>query len=368
VSKRWFRSPGRVNLIGDHTDYNDGFVLPIAIDLECRIGSRPGGDAVRVRSREGEGEIVLGADGSGDPGPGWGRYVAGVLRALAERGRPQVAFDGSVCSSIPIGAGLSSSAAFEVAIALAASSAAGFELPPVELALACQEAEHLATGVPCGIMDQLAAIAGRRDAALLIDCRSLSVEPVPLPPSLAVLVFHSGLSRSLADSAYAERRAACEVAAARLGLRALRDATADQVADDPRARHVVSENERVLAAAAALRDGDVYALGRLLSESHVSLRDDFEVSTPQLDALVEALTASGALGARLTGAGFGGCVVALALGKDAARVSADACERYRRLTGLEPTPFRVRAVAGAGSARRPPPASATACFGRDCPS
>jgi galactokinase len=348
VHEHWFRAPGRVNLIGDHTDYNDGFVLPIAVDLECRIASRPGGDAVRVRSREREGEVVLGADGSGEPGPGWGRYAAGVLQALAERGRPRIGFDASVCSSIPIGAGLSSSAALEVAIALAASSAAGFELPPVELALACQEAEHLATGVPCGIMDQLAAIAGRDGAALLIDCRNLSVEPVPLPPSLAVLVVHSGLSRALAESAYAERRAACEAAAAGLGVRALRDANADQVADDPRARHVVSENERVLAAAVALRDGDVHALGRLLSESHASLRDDFDVSTPELDALVEALTAAGALGARLTGAGFGGCVVALALAEEAGRVSADACERYRRVTGLEPKPFRVRAVAGAG--------------------
>jgi hypothetical protein len=206
-------------------------------------------------------------------------------------------------------------------------------------------------------MDQLASIAGRGDGALLIDCRNLSVELVPLPPSLAVLVVQSGLSRALADSAYAERRATCEAAAERLGLRALRDATADQVADDPRARHVVSENERVLAAAVALRGGDVHALGRLLSESHASLRDDFDVSTPELDALVQALIAAGALGARLTGAGFGGCVVALALEEDADRVSADACERYRRLTGLEPKPFRVRAVAGAGPAEAPSPGS-----------
>ncbi len=345
-----FRAPGRVNLIGDHTDYNDGFVLPIAIDRECIVRTRPDGDTVRVRSRQGEGEVVLGADGSGDAGGGWGRYVAGVLRTLAERGRTAVGFEASISSTVPLGAGLSSSAALEVAFALAACAAAAFEVPPLELARACQAAERLATGVPCGIMDQLAAIAGRRDAALLIDCRSLAVDPASLPPSLAVLVVHSGLPRALADSAYAERRAACEAAAERLGLRALRDATAELVADDPRARHVVSENERVLAAADALRAGDVATVGRLMSESHASLRDDFEISTPELDLLVEALTGSGALGARLTGGGFGGCVVALAAEDNVGRVSADACERYRSATGLEPTAFRVRAVDGA----RPP--------------
>jgi galactokinase len=347
-----FRAPGRVNLIGEHTDYNEGFVLPIAIDLECVVRSRRTDDgAVRLRSRELAGAVELPADGSADPAavrPPWGRLAAGVLRVLAERGRPPVGIDAALSSSIPIGAGLSSSAAFEVAIALAACAAAGFELPPLELALACQEAEHVATGVPCGIMDQLTSVSGRRDCALLIDCRSHEVEPVLLPGELAVLVVHSGLPRALAQSAYAERRRACEEAAARLGLRALRDATPEQVADDPRARHVVSEDERVLAAAEALRAGDVEQLGRLLSASHASLRDDFEVSTPELDALAAALERSGALGARLTGAGFGGCVVALALRADVVRVADEAARRYTATTGIEPRSFVVSAVDGAG--------------------
>jgi galactokinase len=346
---REFRAPGRVNLIGDHTDYNDGFVLPMAIDLECVVRATPH-DSVRVRSTDVDGESDLPADGSAEPSEvdGWGRYAAGVLRTLAERGREPAGLDATVSSTVPIGAGLSSSAALEVALALALCDAAGFELQPLELARACQEAEQIATGVPCGIMDQLTSIAGEENCALLIDCRSLDVEPIPLPPDLAVLVVHSGVSRELADSAYAERRRACEAAAAGLGLPALRDATLEQVADDPRARHVVSENARVLAAARALREGDVDALGPLLLESHRSLRDDFEVSTPELDALVAALAAAGALGARLTGAGFGGCVVALAEKDVVDEVTERATSAYRSRTGLEPHVYRCRAAAGAG--------------------
>jgi galactokinase len=199
-------------------------------------------------------------------------------------------------------------------------------------------------------MDQLASVAGRRGHALLIDCRSLAVEPVPLPDELAILAVHSGVSRRLAGSAYAERRAACEAVAARLGIPALRDATPEQVADDPRARHVVSENARVLEAAAALAAGDLDELGRLLAESHASLRDDYEVSTPELDALVAVLEDAGALGARLTGAGFGGCVVAAIRAGELDRVTAEACAAYRDATGLEPTPYPCRAVDGAGPA------------------
>jgi galactokinase len=327
------RAPGRVNLIGDHTDYNEGFVLPLAIDLETVVRARPRADA----------EIRLRSDTSG-----WEPYAAAVAQVLAERGRAAVGIEGTISSSVPVGAGLSSSAALEVALALALCDAAGFELPPLELALACQEAELLATGVPCGIMDQLASVAGVAGHALLIDCRSLEVRPIRLPSELAVLVVHSGVSRQLADSAYAERRAACEAVAARLDVRALRDATAEQVRDEPCARHVVSENARVLAAGAALAAGDTAALGPLLSESHRSLRDDFEVSTPELDVLVAALEEAGALGARLTGAGFGGCVVALARAADAEQVAAGAIARYGAETGLEPRLFRCRAAAGAG--------------------
>ena len=352
---RWFRAPGRVNLIGDHTDYNEGFVLPLAVDLECVVGSRPtGGGVVRVRSLDrdaAEADAEMRADGSDDPAaiaPDWGRYAAGVVRALAERGRPAAGIDAVVASALPIGAGLASSAALEVALALALCDAADFSLPPVELALACQEAEQIATGVPCGIMDQLSSIAGERDHALLIDCRSLEVQSVAFPSELTVIVMHCGLSRALTDSAYAQRRKECEQVAQRLGVRALRDASLEQVADEPRARHVVTENTRVLDATRALADGDAESLGRLLSESHRSLRDDFQVSTPELDALVAALEGAGAFGARLTGAGFGGCVVALARRGEADRVAEDAAARYRGEIDLEPMTFLCSAEAGAG--------------------
>ena len=284
------------------------------------------------------------------PVAGWEPYADGVAGVLEERGRASVGIEGTISSTVPVGAGLSSSAALEIALALALCDVAGFELPPLELALACQEAEHLATGVPSGVMDQLASLHGRAGHALLVDCRDLAIEPIPLPAELAVVAVHSGVSRTLAGSAYAERRAACEATAARLGLASLRDATAEQVAGDPRARHVVSENARVLATARVLAAGELDALGPLLSASHASLRDDFEVSTPELDALVAALEEAGALGARLTGAGFGGCAVALARRADAARVADDAARAYRRATGREATIFHVRAADGAGPA------------------
>ena len=347
-----FRAPGRGNLIGDHTDYNDGFVLPAALEQECvvRVLSRRDG-RVRLRSGDARGVVEVAADGSSEPSevePRWGRYAAGVVRTLAELGRPAAGLDAVVSSTVPLGSGLSSSAAFEVSVALALCDAARFEVPLLDLARACRRAEEIATGVPCGIMDQLASLAGRRDHALLIDCRSLDVEPIPIPTALAVLVVHSGVSRGLAGSAYAERRRSCEAIAARLGLSALRDASPEQVAGEPRARHVVSENARVLHAARALRAGELAALGPLLLESHASLRDDFEVSTPELDALVEALVDAGAAGARLTGAGFGGCVVALAERDRAEQILETACVQYRATTGREPRGFVCRPADGAG--------------------
>jgi len=345
-----YRAPGRVNLIGDHTDYNEGFVLPLALDLACVVDARPTEDGrIRLRSEDVPGEVDLAADGRDlASSEGWGRYAAGVAKVLSQRGREPVGLEGTVSSSVPVGAGLSSSAALEVALALALCDAAGFEPETLELARACQEAEQVATGVPCGIMDQLASLAGRRDHALLLDCRSLETTPIRLPPGLAVVVVHSGVARALAGSAYAERRAACEAAAARLGLRSLRHATPAQVADEPRARHVVSENARVLAAADALARGELDALGPLLSASHASLRDDFEVSTPELDALVRALEEAGALGARLTGAGFGGCAVALARAAEAEQVAAAACGTYATSTGREPQSWICAAADGAG--------------------
>jgi galactokinase len=346
------RAPGRVNLIGDHTDYQDGFCLPVAIDREVvvRAVARTDGTVV-ARSDALEGIVEIPADGFEDPSrvvPRWGRSVAGVLRLLSQPDRPAIGFDADVTSTVPVGSGLASSAAFAVAFAILGGEVGGYRTSPRSVALIAQAAEQAATGVPCGVMDQMASVFGRAGHALLLDCRSLDIVPVPLPESVAIAVVHTGLGRRLEDSAYAERRAACEAAATRLGVGTLRDTTIDQVADDPIARHVVSENRRTLAFVDALQAGDLELCGRLMDESHASLRDDFRVSTPELDALVDALVGAGAYGARLTGAGFGGCAVALAPSDGVDEVVARACSRYVAATGLTPMPLVVRAVDGAG--------------------
>ncbi len=309
----WQRAhaPGRVNLIGDHTDHTGGLALPMAIEWGTTVELERGGDRVQLESSvEPEPAVVgLGVEDPSSVRPPWARYVAGVVAVLA----PEVGAAGLVHTTLPVGAGLSSSASLEVALALAL----GFEGTPLELALACQRAEHLASGVPCGVMDQLASAAGVAGHALLLDCTSLDVTPIALPGAAQVVVVDSGASRALAGSAYAERRAQCEAADRRIGP--LREATLADVAtlDDElllrRARHVVSENERVRRFADCLRSGDLVTAGALMSASHASLRDDMEVSTPGLDRLVAELSSTpGVHGARLTGAGFGGCVVALA--------------------------------------------------------
>ena len=302
-------APGRVNVIGDHTDYTGGFVLPMAIDLGTTVVLERGGDAVELSSDAEEAPARVPLDVA-DPSavPGWGRYVAGVVAEV----RPPVGGRGTVTTTLPVGAGLSSSAALEVAVALAL----GFQGSPLELALACQRAEQRASGVPCGIMDQLASTAGVEGSLLRIDCRSLEVVPAPLPADVEVVAVHSGQGRTLAGTAYADRRAGCEAAEREIGP--LRDASLDDVTslrdEEQRrlARHVVTENGRVLAFVDALGRGDLAEAGRLMAESHASLRDDFRVSTPALDRLVDRLTATpGVHGARLTGGGFGGAVVAL---------------------------------------------------------
>jgi galactokinase len=354
---RWLRAPGRVNLIGDHTDYHDGFVLPMAIDRDCVIGFAARDDRrVRVRSLDLDGAVDLDAAGHDDPetvDPPWCRFVAGALDALAARGRAPVGIDAAVASRVPVGSGLSSSSALSVALTLALADVAGLSLDPRQAAHAALEAEVRATGVPGGLMDQLTALFGRSDHALLIDCRALSVEPIPMPNELAVLVVDSGQSRTLAGSAYAERRAESEQVAARLGLPALREAPLDRVQDEPRARHVVTENQRVLEFADALRAGDAAALGSVLLASHASLRDDYEVSTPELDLAVALLVDHGALGARLTGAGFGGCVVALVEHARVGDVAAKAVADYRSETGLDAAAFEAHAADGAGPLTAP---------------
>jgi galactokinase len=301
-----------VNLIGDHTDHTGGLVLPMAVDLGTTVEGEPGGEEVVLRSEWAEDEVRVPL-AVADPtavSPAWARYVAGVVAEL----RPEAGFVGTVTTTLPVGAGLSSSAALEVAVAVAL----GADLAdPVALAQLCQRAEQRASGVPCGIMDQLAGTAGLAGHALRIDCHDLSIQPVPLPSAIDVWVVHSGQERSLSGSAYAERAEACQRAEAVVGP--LRRAGLDsiEVIDDPtvrrRARHVVTENDRVNALVEALAVEDGAAIGEVLASSHASLRDDFEVSTPALDALVAELVATpGVIGARLTGAGFGGCAVALA--------------------------------------------------------
>jgi galactokinase len=304
-----------------------------------------------VRSLDADSTLEIPADGSMEPmrvEPAWGRYVAGVVHELAMHGRPSSGLDAVLASDVPLGAGLSSSAALEVAVAIALADAAEWQVDAVELADACRSAEEAATGVPVGIMDQLVSLAAVADSALLIDCRSLEVQPVPLPPGIAVLVVHSGVSRALSEGGYADRRRACEELARDLGLTSLRDATARQVARDPIGRHVVSENGRVLESVEALREGDLEKLGRILNASHASMRDDFRISIAELDVLVEELEAAGANGARLTGGGFGGCAVAICDEGSVDSVATRATLRYEASTGRVPNAFVCRAVAGAG--------------------
>ena len=306
-----WQAPGRVNLIGEHTDYNGGFVLPIAIDRFTTVAAGRRSDAqVRPHSLQ-----MSSAD------TGWTKYVDGVIDALADEGVQPGGVDILVDSTVPTGAGLSSSAALEVATAAALSALAGRALDAKVLASVAYRAETAYVGVPVGIMDQTVVALAEDRHALFLDTRSLETEQVPFDPSdsdLHVVVIDSRVRHKLDDGHYAERRRECEAAAAALGVDQLRDATLGQVEtaamDETlrrRARHVVTEDERVLQAVDFLRAGDVGALGTLLLASHASLRDDFEVSIPELDRIVERAVTQGAVGARMTGGGFGGCAIAL---------------------------------------------------------
>jgi galactokinase len=352
TAARVFRAPGRVNLIGGQVDYHEGFVVSMAIDRDVRVRAAARSDhRVTARSSAYEGAIDIAADGTDDPRtahPSWGRAVAGVTRVLAELGREPIGADLEISSDLPVGAGLSSSAAFAVACTLALCDVAGFDLAPTDVAHAAQRAEHIATGVPCGIQDPMTSVRGRSDHAVFLDCRSLALRHIAIPVETSVIVVHSGVARLLEGSPYAQRRAESEAVAEQLGLRVLRDATFEQVRDIPRGRHAVTEMERVQAFARALQDGDVAALGPLMLASHASSRDDMEVSIPELDALVEYLVDAGAHGARLTGAGFGGCVVALAPAHTAEEIAARATLQYRERINREPTAWIMRAADGGG--------------------
>jgi galactokinase len=353
-------APGRVNLIGDHTDYNGGFVLPFAIEQRVTLAAAARTDGlVRVHSFQ-RGDFTTHLDTAEPRGiEGWGAYVMGALWSLAVEGVPLNGLDIVFDSSVPVGSGLSSSAAVACAVLVAARDLFGGPSDPVVLARIAQRGENTFVGVPSGIMDQVACLACREGHALLLDARSLSIEHVPLPLSetgFAILVIYTRTPRALADGAYAERRGACEQVAAALGVSALRDATLAQIEAARgqigevafrRARHVVGENARVRAASDHLRAGQIEQLGPLMSASHVSLRDDYEVSTPALDDAVSAALTNGAIGARLTGAGFGGCALALARRDRLDSIQAAVTAAFARAQRAAPVMFVATAAPGA---------------------
>ena len=365
---RLFRAPGRVNLIGEHTDYNDGFVLPMAIDRAVWLAAAPRHDrTVRVLALSLGGEMhSFSLDGlQPDPQVRWSNYLRGVLALLERSGHQLAGLDLVHAGDVPIGAGLSSSAAVEVAVAVAVRDLFGLHVPDLELARLCQQAEHEFAGTQCGLMDQLISLLGREGHALLIDCRHLTWQPVPLPSGVAVVVCDTGKRRGLADSAYNERRAQCEEGARRLGVPALRDLDVDsfeaRASELPpllrrRCRHVVHENDRTLRAADALRGdessghGDLAAFGRLMNQSHASLRDLYEVSCDELD-LMAALARSqpGCWGARMTGAGFGGCVVALVDYDMVEAFTRTVTELYECQAQRKPALYVCQASAGASA-------------------
>ncbi|MEX2260993.1 MAG: galactokinase [Bryobacteraceae bacterium] len=353
--KRTFRAPGRVNLIGEHTDYNLGFVLPVALDLATWITAEPSTDGMlhvfseaRNARRAWPVSEIPGLTRAGH----WSDYVAGVAQQLVRHGYAIEPQRLSIRSTIPEGAGLSSSAALEVAATLALSR----DPAPAEVVRIAHRAEVEFVGLPCGMMDQYVSVYGHENSALKIDCRSLTHEIVRLPPGALILIVNSMVKHELGKSAYAQRVEECRQAAAALGVASLRDATMEQLERIPlpdailrRARHVILENGRVLRFVEASGGRDLPGMGRLLLESHRSLRDDYEVSAAELDFLVEkAMTVDGVLGARMTGGGFGGCILAL-LGPDAeARFRETIQREYRRKFGLDPAIYPCRPAAGVG--------------------
>ncbi len=361
-------APGRVNLIGEHTDYNEGYVLPIAINAWTVATASPRDDRRwYVFSDQFPGEAVELTSPIEPAEPAWANYVRGVI-AWASRhvGCELPGLDLMLVSTVPVGGGLSSSAALEVAVATLIEAVTQQSFDPLQKALGCQWAEHHFAGTPCGLMDQLAATFGRQGHALLIDCRTNRVRPVPVDlDRFVLLVADTGVRHELATSEYANRRRACREAADILARQfphvwTLRDATIemiDALRDElgelryRRARHVVTEDQRTVEAAAALVRADYGAFGLQMFDSHRSLRDDYEVSCAELDLLVESAERAGALGARMTGGGFGGCAIVLAAAADATRVQEELAGAFRRSFGRTPRVFPVTAVDGAGYQR-----------------
>ena len=360
----WLRAPGRVNLIGEHTDYNEGYVLPAAIDRDVVIAAAPRPDlTVRLYTMNLDAKTAFPLDDiQRDDRQPWSDYPRGVAWVLQQRGLRLAGMDAVIESTVPLGGGLSSSAALEMATGLAFQSLAGFEMTPEEMAKVCQQAENEFVGMPCGIMDQFVSRMARRDHALLIDCRSLESEHVPLGlGDHALVVTDTGVRRELASSEYRIRRAECEQGAAAMGVRALRDVSPQDLERHRerlsevvyrRCRHVVTEDARVLESVAALRRHDLSAFGRLMWASHESLRDDYQVSCRELDLLVEiARSVPGVLGSRMVGGGFGGCTVTLAEARALDAFGRAVSAGYARETDREPRITVCAAVDGAGPIR-----------------
>ena len=360
------RAPGRVNLIGEHTDYNDGFVLPVAINRDIMVASRPRDDSLaRIYSLDFDAMVEFPMDDIAyDSENKWSNYPRGVARFLQEAGYKLRGLEGIITGNVPQAAGLSSSAAMEVAVAMAFEKASGLEIDPVEMALICQKAENQFVGVNCGIMDQFVSRMGKKDHALLLDCRELEFELVPLHlEGIKIVVCNTGVKRGLVDSEYNKRRSECERGVGRLeeflpGIKALRDVDIDDFQKyryhlkeitEKRCGYVIEENVRVLESVQSLEDNDLVRFGELMNESHIGLRDQYEVSCPELDAMVEiAWNTDGVLGSRMTGAGFGGCTVTLALEDAVEELIEKVNKEYPDRTGLQPEVYVCSAEDGAG--------------------
>lgn len=350
------RAPGRVNLIGEHTDYNDGFVLPMAIDQAIWMAVRARQDRKVVSYSLDFGEISdFSLDDIQKESHTWKEYLKGVAWLLQQEGYSLKGWEGMLAGDVPIGSGLSSSAALEMATLRSFSEISDFTWDAKSMAIIGQRVEMEWIGVQSGIMDQLISALGKAGHALLMDCRTLETEYIPLPEGITFIVIDTGVRRDLVHSAYNLRRSQCRAAANRCKVPALRDLTMDTLQEmaselEPilyqRANHVVSENQRTLQAAKALRLGDIAQFGGYMNASHASLRDDYEVSCKELDYLVEISLEEGAIGARMTGAGFGGCVVSVVREGVEEVFSREVMERYREKTGLEPKAYPCAASDG----------------------
>ena len=354
------RAPGRVNLIGEHTDYNDGFVLPMAIDRAVWLALSPRADSqIRIRSLDLEVDSAFDLN-SLIKSEGWVEYIKGVAYQLQNAGYELNGFDAVMTGDVPRGAGLSSSAAVELATTRAFAATSGFEWDASKMAKIAQMAENSWVGVNCGIMDQMASAASKKGNALFLDCRSLEYQHVPLPKGVVIVILDTSTRRGLVDSAYNERRNQCEEAAHWFGVKALRDVSVDEFERKTkaektideialrRARHVITENARVLEAVNIMKSGDVKRLGEIFNASHDSLRDDFEVTNEALNIMVEcAREQESCHGARMTGAGFGGCAVALVKEENAQEFENAVSLLYRQRSGSEANVYICKASEGA---------------------